>query len=268
MTGIEICNILKDAGIESYAFDTRVLCEELCGGYSDERDYNSGELISAVRKRAEGYPLQYILGKWWFWDCVFDVSPDCLIPRADTEIIVEKAIKLLPKGAAFADLCAGSGCIGISVLHARKDTVCDAYELYPKTLEIAIGNANKNQVDNRYNGILGDVLKADTLGEKKYHAIISNPPYIRSDIIPTLSREVGYEPRAALDGGLDGLIFYRAIIDNFYNNLYDGGAFIFEIGYDQADDLISMANEKNLSCEVIKDLSKNDRCVIIYKDNA
>lgn len=265
MTGIEICNILKDAGVDSYAFDARVLCEEICGEYSDGRDYTNEELILAVRKRAEGYPLQYILGKWWFWDCVFDVSPDCLIPRADTEIIVERAIKLLPRGAVFADLCAGSGCIGISVLHTRKDTVCDAYELYPKTLEISLGNAEKNNVEERYNGILGDVLRSDTLGSRKYHAIISNPPYIRSDVIPTLSREVSFEPRAALDGGSDGLIFYRSIINNFYDNLYDGGMFIFEIGYDQADALVSIAKENNLRFEVIKDLSKNDRCVIIYK---
>lgn len=265
MTGIEICNILKDAGVDSYSFDARVLCEELCGDYSEWREYTNDELISAVKKRAEGYPLQYILGKWWFWDCVFDVSPDCLIPRADTEIIVERAIKLLPKGSVFADLCAGSGCIGISILHTRKDTFCDAYELYPKTLDIAVGNAKKNNVEERYNGYLGDVLKADAIGDRKYHAIISNPPYIRSDIVPTLSREVGFEPKAALDGGIDGLIFYRAIIDNFYCNLYDDGMFIFEIGYNQADDLISMANERNLRYEVVKDLSKNDRCVIIYK---
>ena len=265
MTGIEICNILKDAGVDSYAFDTRVLCEEICGRYSDEHNYESKELFAAVKKRAEGYPLQYILGKWWFWDCEFDLSADCLIPRADTEIIVERAIKILPRDAEFADLCAGSGCIGVSILHTRKDTFCDAYELYPKTLQIAQHNAKKNGVEKRYNGILGDVLKTDTLGDKKYHAIISNPPYIRSHIVPTLSREVGYEPKAALDGGLDGLIFYRAIIDNFYNNLYDGGIFIFEIGYDQAVDLISIANQRNLKIEVIKDLSKNDRCVIIYK---
>lgn len=265
MTGIEICNFLKNAGVESYAFDARVLCEELYGRYSDEHSYDSEELISAVKKRADGYPLQYILGKWWFWDCVFDVSPDCLIPRADTEIIVERAIKLLPKDAVFADLCAGSGCIGISVLHTRSDTLCDAYELYPQTLKIALGNAEKNNVEERYNGILGDVLRYDTLGSRKYHAIISNPPYIRSDVIPTLSREVSFEPRAALDGGSDGLIFYRSIINNFYDNLYDGGMFIFEIGYDQADALVSIAKENNLKFEVIKDLSKNDRCVIIYK---
>ena len=113
MTFSEICNILQNAGIESYSYEAKILCEEICGDFSEEKDYDSEALISAVTKRAEGYPLQYILGKWWFWDCEFYVSPDCLIPRPDTEHIVEKAIKLLPRGAHFADLCTGSGCIAI-----------------------------------------------------------------------------------------------------------------------------------------------------------
>lgn len=266
MTFSEICNILQNAGIESYSYEAKILCEEICGDFSEEKDYDSEALISAVTKRAEGYPLQYILGKWWFWDCEFYVSPDCLIPRPDTEHIVEKAIKLLPRGAHFADLCTGSGCIAISVLHSRADTLGDAYELYPNTLDIAKKNATLNGVNDRFTPILGDVLKKETLGDKKYHAIISNPPYIRADVIPTLSREVHFEPHAALDGGNDGLIFYRSILDNFYGNLYDGGVFIFEIGYDQGDDLRKMASDRGLKCEIYRDFSGNDRCVIIYKN--
>ena len=266
MTFSEICNTLKNAGIESYSYEAKILCEEICGGFSEEKNYDSDALISAVTKRAEGYPLQYILGKWWFWDCEFYVSPDCLIPRPDTEHIVEKAIKLLPRGAHFADLCTGSGCIAISVLHSRGDTFGDAYELYENTLNIAKKNAILNGVADRFDGILGDVLKKETLGDKKYHAIISNPPYIRADLIPTLSKEVHFEPHAALDGGKDGLIFYRSILDNFYGNLYDGGVFIFEIGYDQGDDLRKMASDRGLKCEIYRDFSGNDRCVIIYKN--
>lgn len=266
MTFLEICNALQNAGIESYSYEAKILCEEICGEFNEEKDYNSEALVAAIEKRAEGYPLQYILGKWWFWDCEFYVSPDCLIPRPDTEHIVEKAVKLLPKNANFADLCTGSGCIAISVLHSRGDTHADAYELYPNTLDIAKKNAEFNGVSDRFDGILGDVLKKETLFEKKYHAIISNPPYIRADVIPTLSREVHFEPHAALDGGEDGLIFYRSILDNFYDNLYDGGMFIFEIGYDQGDDLKKMAADRNLRCEIYRDFSGNDRCVIIYKN--
>lgn len=266
MTFSDICNILHDAGIESYAYEAKILCEEICKKFSETEDLDSEALDLAVKKRAEGYPLQYILGKWWFWDCEFYVSPDCLIPRPDTEHIVDRAIKLLPTGATFADLCTGSGCIAISVLHSRGDTHADAYELYPNTLAIAEKNAQLNGVENRFCPILGDVLKKETLGDKKYHAIISNPPYIRADVIPTLSREVHFEPHAALDGGEDGLIFYRSILDNFYDNLHDGGAFIFEIGYDQGDDLRKMASDRGLKCEIYRDFSGNDRCVIIYKN--
>lgn len=266
MTFSEICNTLRNSGIDSYSYEAKILCEEICGGFSEEKDYDSEALATAVKKRAEGYPLQYILGKWWFWDCEFYVSENCLIPRPDTEHIVEKAIKLLPIGARFADLCTGSGCIAISVLHSRGDTVCDAYELYEETLDIAKKNAILNGVSERFSPVLGDVLKKETLSDKKYHAIISNPPYIRTDIIPTLSREVHFEPHAALDGGEDGLIFYRSILDNFYDNLYDGGMFIFEIGYDQGDDLKKMASDRGLECEIHRDFSGNNRCVIIYKN--
>ena len=266
MTFSEICNTLRNSGIDSYSYEAKILCEEICGGFSEEKDYDSEALATAVKKRAEGYPLQYILGKWWFWDCEFYVSENCLIPRPDTEHIVEKAIKLLPIGARFADLCTGSGCIAISVLHSRGDTVCDAYELYEETLDIAKKNAILNGVSERFSPVLGDVLKKETLSDKKYHAIISNPPYIRTDIIPTLSREVHFEPHAALDGGEDGLIFYRSILDNFYDNLYDGGMFIFEIGYDQGDDLKKMASDRGLECEIYRDFSGNNRCVIIYKN--
>ena len=234
--------------------------------FSEDRDYNSEKIAKAIEKRSSGYPLQYILGKWWFWDCEFFVDENCLIPRADTEAIVERAIKLLPKNAHFADLCTGSGCIAISILNTLKNSSADAYELYENTLDIAKKNAIHNKVDARFRGILGDVLSPALLSEKKYDAIISNPPYIRADVIPTLSREVHFEPHAALDGGDDGLIFYRSILDNFYNNLHDGGMFIFEIGYDQGDDLRKMASDRGLKCEVYRDFSGNDRCVIIHKN--
>ena len=194
MTGKEIAETLRLGGIENYIFEARILCEELFGDFSEDKSYDSDELSSALNKRCDGYPLQYILGKWWFWDCEFFVDESCLIPRADTEAIVEKAIKLLPKNAYFADLCTGSGCIAISVLNTKKDSHADAYELYENTLETAKKNASHNKVDTRFTPILGDVLSPTLLGDKKYHAIISNPPYIRSDVVPTLERDVLCEP--------------------------------------------------------------------------
>lgn len=265
MTGLEMADILFSANIENAANEVRILLEELCGSSDMYEDLTDPALISAVMKRAEGYPLQYILGKWWFWDCEFKVSPDCLIPRSDTETIVEWAIKLLPQGAIFADVCAGSGCIGISILHTRRDLRCDAYELYRDTLDIALKNAKLNNVDDRYRGYIGDALSCNMLRDKKYSAIISNPPYIPSSIIPTLDHDVSFEPKAALDGGDDGLEFYRAMIKNFGHALTPDGRFIFEIGYDQAESLRILAKENGFFCDIFKDLCKNDRCAILYK---
>jgi release factor glutamine methyltransferase len=172
-------------------------------------------------------------------------------------------MKRLPVNARFADLCTGSGCIAVATLDLRPDTVADAYELYPKTLELAQKNAELNAVADRFTPILGDVLSEDLLGDNKYDAIISNPPYIRSDVIPTLEKEVLTEPRVALDGGDDGLIFYRSIVNNFGKNLSEDGFFLFEIGYDQADDLKKIADLSGYTCEIFKDLGGCDRAALL-----
>ncbi|MBQ8408131.1 MAG: peptide chain release factor N(5)-glutamine methyltransferase [Clostridia bacterium] len=262
MTYGQICVALENAGIDNYRYEARLLIEELCGSFSEEEDYPSRTLSEAVIRRCERYPLQYILGKWWFARCELEVNESCLVPRPDTELIVELAQKLLPKEACFADLCTGSGCIAVATLDLRPDTSADAYELYPDTLALATRNAEKNRVAERFHPVLGDVLVPELLGEKKYAAILSNPPYIRSDVIPTLDAEVKKEPHAALDGGEDGLIFYRAIMKNFAKNLDVGGFFLFEIGFDQANDLKMIAEENGFSCEIYKDLGGCDRAAL------
>ena len=261
----EICERLERAGIANARWEARLLMEELLSDFSETEDYQSEKLSSAVERRCERYPLQYIIGKWWLARCEFEVSEDCLVPRPDTETVVELAAKLLPNGALFADLCTGSGCIAISVLDLRADTSACAVELYPRTLDIAKRNALKNNVSDRFEGLLGDVLEKNTLEGRKFSAIISNPPYIRSNVIPTLEKEVQSEPHAALDGGEDGLIFYRAIVDNFSENLETDGFFLFEIGYDQGEDLAKIAQERGFSCEIYKDLGGCERAVILKK---
>ena len=266
MTYEHIVAVLRSAGIENADGEARLLIEEMCGtSVSLDRDYDDSILSSALEKRISGYPLQYIIGKWWLANCEFFVDENCLIPRPDTECAIEEAVKLLPKNAKFADLCTGSGCIAISILDLRPDTRADAYELFPKTLALAVKNAEHNGVFDRFCGICGDVLKKDALGDKKYAAIVSNPPYIRRDVVPTLSREVGFEPYAALDGGEDELDFYRAIVENFAENLDLGGAFIFEIGYDQARDLESIARDNGFSCRIVRDLCGNDRVAVLLR---
>ncbi len=265
MTYREICESFKKVNIENARGEAELLISEICGQFSESADYKDERLYDAVKRRCEGYPLQYIIGKWWFARCEFEVSEDCLVPRPDTESIVEEAVRLLPQNGRFADLCTGSGCIAISIADLRADTSGVAIELYPRTLEIAKRNAVRNNVSHRLEFIKGDVLSGEVLGEERFSAIISNPPYIRTDVIDTLSKEVKREPRAALDGGEDGLIFYRGIVEKYQNNLCDGGCFIFEIGYDQAEDIKQIAEKNGFSCLVKKDLGGNDRVAVLKR---
>ncbi len=260
----DIVDALRGAGIENARGEAEILIEELLKlPIMQDRDYSSEQLYDALKRRSEGYPLQYIIGKWWFCRCEFEVSESCLVPRPDTELIVEEAVKRLPQNARFADLCTGSGCIAVSICDMRPDTCGLAVDLYSETLELAKRNALKNKVSDRLELVLGDVLSGDVLGEKKFSAIISNPPYIKTGVVDTLSREVSHEPRAALDGGEDGLVFYRAIVEKHQRNLEDGGLFIFEIGYDQAEEIRAIAAAMGMSCEIKKDLGGNDRCAIL-----
>ena len=257
MTQQEIATKLKAAGIENAAWEARLLCEHF-----------SGEpLAKAVKRRAEHYPLQYILGEWYFYRECYEVSEDCLIPRSDTEILVDTAIKLLPSNARFLDLCTGSGCVAISTLANRTDTTATGIDLFPKTLALAERNAGKNGVSTRIDFLCHDVLTAPpaTLGEGQFDAILSNPPYIKNDIVPTLQREVGFEPTAALMGGFDGLDFYRAILEQWCVLLKPQGILIFEIGYDQGKDLGDLAAAHGFSSTVKKDFGGNDRVVILQK---
>ena len=138
-----------------------------------------------------------------------------------------------------------------------------------KHLSLRKKNAELNAVGDRFTPVLGDVLSAGLLGDNKYDAIVSNPPYIRSDVIPTLEKEVLTEPHVALDGGDDGLIFYRSIVNNFGKNLREDGFFLFEIGYDQAEDLKRIADASGYSCEIFKDLGGCDRAALLrLKKNA
>ena len=272
MTYRQLCCILRDAKMEDAEWDALCLMEHFCAvspsllRAAPDREYESAELTDAIRRRLSHEPLQYILGEWEFYRQTYEVTPDCLIPRADTEILVDTAIRLLPIGARFADLCTGSGCIAISTLVERPDTFGVALEKFPATLSLAERNAAKNRVDARFAGILGDVLApVSALIEKApFDAILSNPPYIPTKDIAALSPEVHAEPSVALDGGEDGLLFYRAILKNDAPLLKKDGFFLFEIGYDQANDLILLAKAQNFAhVHVIRDLGGRDRVIYI-----
>ena len=243
---------LLQAGVENAEMEARMLCEAFTGE----------ALESAVERRCGGYPLQYILGEWGFWREEYEVSEHCLVPRPDTEHLVEKAIAMLPNGARFLDLCTGSGCVAISTLASRPDATALAVDLFEQTLALAERNAHKNGVADRVEFACADVLCAPTI-QGPFDAILSNPPYIPDAVVPTLSREVQHEPSAALCGGKDGLDFYRAILKKWRPLLAPGGFVLFEIGYDQADALRALAAERGLSAEVFRDYGGNDRVVLL-----
>ena len=275
MTYRELCQCLQNGNIENAEWDAACLLEHCCNTdplslrLNPEKDYDSPSLTDAVHRRLAREPLQYIIGEWQFYRQTYEVSPDCLIPRSDTEILVEEAIRLLPHGARFADLCTGSGCSAISILAERSDTCAVALEKFPNTLSLAMRNAQKNGVGERFTPLLANVLEAPptALIAPPLHAIVSNPPYIATRELDALSPEVHAEPQAALDGGDDGLLFYRAILEHYEECLTPDGFFLFEIGYDQKDALLSLAREHGFAhTHVIRDLGGNDRVVYLSKN--
>lgn len=273
MTYSEVRQRLIAGGVPSPDTEARLLIRSFAGvpeaiQLADRaREYPDASLLPAIARRVAGEPLAYILGQWQFYRQTYEVTPDCLIPREDTELLVTYAVEHLPRGARFCDLCTGSGCVAISTLAERGDTFCDALELYPKTLELARRNAKRNGVEHRFRGIRADVLRGEGVETGTcYSAILSNPPYIPTSVIATLSREVRHEPAAALDGGEDGMLFYRAILDGYRQYLAPGGMFLFEIGYDEGDAIRRLAERHGFGCLVEKDLGGNDRLAILQRD--
>ena len=272
MTYNEICMKLANAEIENNRGEASMLICHFCGINQAEllmrrdEDFDSEELRAALEKRCNHYPLQYILGYWQFCRETYRVTEDTLIPRSDTEKLVELAVRFMPEGARFIDLCTGSGCVAISTLAARHDCRAVAVDLFEKTLEIARENAEKNGVGERVGFIARDVLKPEFMEELgKFDCILSNPPYIETHHIGLLDEELSFEPEAALDGGDDGLDFYRAIIGSYGKYLKDGGAMFFEIGCDQAKAVAAIAANNGYRCEVYKDYSGNDRVAYLTK---
>lgn len=226
----------------------------------------SGEALDRAKQRVvNGEPLAYVLGEWFFYGLTFKLNDACLIPRPDTEHTVDKAIELIPKNTVIADLCTGSGCIAISILKHRQDLTCVAVDISEKALTVARENAKANGVLQRVTFVCADLLTeapTEILGEQKLGAIVSNPPYIRTDVIPSLET-VRHEPIAALDGGDDGLVFYRALTKGYKSLLDDNGVILFEIGYDQADAIRKIASTQGYSCTIFKDYGQNDRVAVL-----
>lgn len=216
------------------------------------------EFESLIKKRAEHIPLQYITGEQEFMGLTFHVNSNVLIPRQDTETLVEEALKRIAPGMKILDMCTGSGCVLISILKNAPNTMGTGCDISKQALIVAKENAKFHEVNAQFerSDLFDNVVD-------KYDMIVSNPPYIRSDIIPTLMPEVAmFEPMIALDGKEDGLYFYRKIISESKEYLNEGGKLLFEIGYDQGQEVSDMMKNAGFSevC-VIKDLAHNDRVV-------
>lgn len=275
MTSREVEAALAAAGIDEAAIETRELFRVFAGISPAEYlwrhrsatppECDTPELRSALSRRLSREPLAYIIGEREFFGRAFRVTPACLIPRADTETVVETALSLLPRGARFLDLCCGSGCIGLSVLAERPDTRALFVDISCDALDVARDNAARLGVSERADFLCADLL-SETLAPElsaPVDAVISNPPYIESAVVSTLSPEVAREPLLALDGGADGLVFYRKLTRDFAPTVRRGGFILYEIGYDQGEAIRRIAHGESLDCKVIADLGGRDRAAML-----
>ena len=217
-----------------------------------------------IEKLTKGIPLQHITHRQEFMKMDFFVDENVLIPRSDTEILVEEVIKIAQKynSPRILDLCTGSGAIAISLARYIENSEITAVDISKKALEIARTNAKNNDVENQITFVESDLFK--NLKEDKYDVIVSNPPYIKREVIKKLNKDVQKEPMIALDGGYDGLDFYRKIINESEKYLKFNGYLCFEIGYDQKEDVIGIIKNKEryINTYSKKDLYGNDRIII------
>ena len=271
-------DILKAVNNQSAVTDSRVILSYVlnCGNvflYSHS-DYMLTEcemkkFKELIQLRSEGTPLQHITGCQEFMSLDFTVNSNVLIPRQETEILVETLINYANnlkttdkiKHIKILDIGTGSGCIAISLAFYIKNCYIEAVDISGDAINLAKHNAALNGVDNRITFILSDLF--EDIGNNKFDIIVSNPPYIEKKQIDNLQTEVkDYEPILALDGGADGLDFYRKIIGKAVYYLNNNGLLAFEIGYNQAKDVTCLMEQNFSKIEVIKDLDKNDRVVM------
>lgn len=259
---------LSGAGIAEAQLDARLLLEHVCGtnrndmlvhGDRDIADCEKECYVTYIERRKAHEPLQHITGEQDFMGLTFQVNEHVLIPRQDTEILVEEVMRYLHDGMSILDMCTGSGCILLSLLHYSNDCSGVGADISETALEIAQKNKEELQIQG------AEFVKSDLFEaiSGKYDLIVSNPPYIPTEVIPTLMEEVrSHEPVGALDGRKDGLFFYRKIIEQASVFLTRGGILFFEIGCEQAESVKAMletAGYKEIN--VVKDYAGLDRVV-------
>jgi release factor glutamine methyltransferase len=266
------CRTLQAAGIEEAALDARLLLEAVCS--TDRNDLlvhgeqpvapeAEEKYLNWIRQRAEHIPLQQLTGEQDFMGLTFAVNEHVLIPRQDTEILVEEVLKELHDGMRILDMCTGSGCILLSLLHYSNDCEGLGVDLSAEALEVAGRNVLKVLTPEKAEH--AHFLQSDLFEkvEGKFEIIVSNPPYIASAEVDRLMPEVrDHEPRMALDGTEDGLHFYRRIIEEAGKHLVSSGMLFFEIGYDQGQAVSELMREHGYrEVQVVQDYAGLDRVV-------
>ena len=272
---IEGLNILRNKSILSAKLDSEILMAKALGKKREYIILNNDKIIKEqnlkyfkklVHERATRKPIAYLLNKKFFWKSEFYVNKNTLIPRPDTEIIIEQILKVTKNKnyLRILDIGVGSGCILLSILKEKKNFYGSGIDISKNSLEISKINAKKLFVDERVKLYKSDV---DKFTQGKYDLIVSNPPYIKRNDLKYLESDVlKFEPKLALDGGLDGLSVIRKVIKKSSELLKKNGKFILEIGFDQKSKVIKLLNNKGFYINsTIKDLAKNDRCIVSTK---
>ena len=271
-------NMLKEKNIEDATLKSKMIMENVLGqnrqyiiandlkqlDYKQEKEY-----FLKIKKLLENNPIEYITNKKEFMNLELYVNQDVLIPRQDTEILVEEVINILHKNKAeniqILDMCTGSGAIAIALAKNVEKCIVDAVDISSGALEVVRKNVVKNQVEDKINIINSDLFSK--VHNKKYNLIVSNPPYIERNVIEKLDKQVQKEPILALDGGDDGLDFYKKIINEAPSYLESDGYLCFEIGYNQKNAVQNLLSNSGKYQEIYckKDLCGNDRVIIAKK---
>ncbi len=268
--------ILKENGIKSHKLDSEILMSQVFSknridlilNFDNNLSTQEIELFNKlIKERLKRKPIAYLVGKKEFWKHEFDISEDVLIPRPDTEIIVEQATKLTKNKSRLKilDIGIGSGCILLSILKERTDFYGTGIDICKKTLDICKSNIIKLDLIDRVKLFKSDV---DNFNNGKYDLIVSNPPYVKKFKIWYLEKDVcNYEPKSALDGGVDGLLKIKKVIYNSSRLLKNGGILILEIAFDQTDKVKKILRKNGYYIKnVVKDLAQNNRCIISIKN--
>ena len=268
-------NVLKDKSILSAQLDTEILMAKALGKNREYIILNQDKVLNIenleyfkklVQERANRKPIAYLLNKKFFWNSEFYVNKNILIPRPDTEIIIEQILKFTKNKnyLRMLDIGVGSGCILLSILKERKNYYGTGIDISNNSLKISKINAKRLFVDERVKFYKSDV---DKFNQGKYDLVVSNPPYIKRNDLKYLASDVlKFEPKLALDGGLDGLSVIRKVIKKSSELLKQNGKFILEIGFDQKNKVIKLLNNKGFYINsTVKDLARNDRCIVSTK---